>query len=888
MNIVCFGQQNWDFCWTGKQQLMTRLAQRGHRVLYIDPDMAFDVRNRRDHLRALLPEKSRFGIRDVGPGTLYVFTYHYAPALRWRLNGRRHEMLIPKIASLLGFDNPVVMSMHPDAAKRIASLDPQAVLYQAIDEWTGFGQFEGQSEAEQIRAREEDLIRSCEIAFGVSPVLKERMEKVNPRTYLLESGADVDHFAPGRLARAAGHPAIKDLPHPRLGFVGQVDARLDQDLLVHIARSRPDWHIILAGRQHAEVDFSAVQRESNIHLLGYQPYDQLPNVVREFDVCLVPYKSTNLTNSCSPLKVFEYLATGKPVVSTPLLGLGSSRDAVRIATTADEFVSAVERALANPEEGRELRLARAEENSWHRRVDFLESCMREAIVLARRSGHRPGASRPKSLSKARRILVARSGDVREVIATLPMISTLRKRLPEAQIILGVQSADPARQLLADSKDVQEIRELSHSEAAKGFDLTFPAGNATDPTRHASVDYMEAAGLLNGSDPSHIAPKLPWTREEAATVGDTFLRSAGVPEGARVVVVHAGAEHEARRWPAEFFSVLIDRVLAAHPDTWIALTRTGRELPVRLDIGAREPSRVVDAASDLRTTLGIIARADAVVASDNDAMHLARTIGTPLVAVLGPENDSRWGPSPVGSGPAISLRNLVPCAPCERKTCNVHYCMRSIKPEKVVAELEALLAGVTSDETSYPLVRKHTRMNWDAVAHAGFTVPEVSVLLLRDGAQQLVGRKDQNIGLDEMLSDISLQTYSNIRTYVVRPASDTSRNASSGSDILVDPTNPAAAWRSILDQVSGEFLAPMIPEVRWVPGTLAAHIAALTRFPDAAASYPQRAGCDASLLVVRRSAVEGLLRSGSSLLSGFLSADRKLVPADVSLPLLLSK
>jgi hypothetical protein len=177
------------------------------------------------------------------------------------------------------------------------------------------------------------------------------------------------------------------------------------------------------------------------------------------------------------------------------------------------------------------------------------------------------------------------------------------------------------------------------------------------------------------------------------------------------------------------------------------------------------------------------------------------------------------------------------------------------------------------------------MNWDAIAHAGFAIPRVSVLVLQDGTQELVGSHTESISLEDMLSDVYLQTYPNIEARIVR----TIHAGHNGDprDVQVNANSAAEAWRTILDAVSGEFLAPMIPEVRWVPDTIAAHIAVLTRRPEAVASYPSRATRNPSLLVVRRSAVEELMTRGEFSFATLVSQG-KVVPADVSLPLLLRK
>jgi glycosyltransferase involved in cell wall biosynthesis len=381
MDVVCFGQQNWDHCWTGKQHLMTRLAARGHRVLYVDPDIEAPLRTA-DPGRAHPPDGG--GLREVA-SRLFVFTHRYSPLLRWRVSLWRHARLVRAWVHRLGFHEPIGLTLLPRAREWIDLVQPAARVHYAIDEMTAYG---GIAEADKprIRALEETLVRRSQVSLAISPRLLQRLRRIQPRTYLLPSAADVEHFRPGRLPRPAGDPALAALrPAPIVGLVGQIDERIDQALLTEIARARPDWSIVLVGRVKPGVDLSALERCSNAHWIGYRPFAELPRILAEMDVCIVPYRPGPLTHSCSPLKVYEYLAAGRPVVSTPLEGLLQCSEVIETAYDPSGFLAAIERALADPEHGRERRLAVAAANSWTHRVVELERRLEEALALSRRA-----------------------------------------------------------------------------------------------------------------------------------------------------------------------------------------------------------------------------------------------------------------------------------------------------------------------------------------------------------------------------------------------------------------------------------------------------------------------------------------------------------------------
>ncbi|MFO7654960.1 MAG: glycosyltransferase family 9 protein [Candidatus Krumholzibacteriia bacterium] len=499
MDIVCFGQQNWDYCWTGKQQLMTRLAARGHRVLYVDSHWSREVSGPREQFRALTPVRHQIGLRYEGPGELHVFTYRYAPWLRWRLNQLRYPSVLQGIIDARGFTAPVALALRPPALPLLRQLRTDGSIYYAVDEMTVTGARAPETQR-LVRAQEEAMLRYVDVALGVSRRLARRFATVNPVSYYLPNGADVTHFSPEHLASVDGHERVSTLPRPRIAFVGQVDERMDQDLLVALARARPRWQLVLAGRVRPGTDVSRMAAVPNIHVLGYQPYADLPRVLREVDACIVPYRRTELTRSCNPLKVFEYLATGLPVVATPLDGLAWCDDVIELASGPEAFGSALERVLSAPHRGREARLQRAGDNSWDRRVDELEERLREAksVSLRRRTETKAlaavGRDRPslerrgrtvraasrlagriyqggrmlerlatgKPPRRVERILVAQRSRMGDLVLLLPMLRALRRQFPDARLDLGLgrePAWDPRPLLGPDLVDDVKVIEL---------------------------------------------------------------------------------------------------------------------------------------------------------------------------------------------------------------------------------------------------------------------------------------------------------------------------------------------------------------------------------------------------------------------------------------------
>ncbi len=498
MDILCFGQQNWDFCWTGKQHLMTRLARRGHRILYVDRRPS----GQRLATWPLVRQISSGNLPGLTPlptgarGSLWVFTPQTFAALGWRRSEacRLHHLRLAM--RHIGLCAEAMLVLHPYAFPLAEKLPVTGTVFYGIDEYSAYGTNVANEESE-IRDFENRMIDRAQICLAISPRLLARYHRRHPRSFLLPSGADVDHFAPGQLERFRPHPDLQGAGTPVLGFIGQVDERLDQDLLRTLAQRQPQWQFALAGRIKEGLDLGRLKDLPNVRFLGYQPHEYLPRIARAVDVWLVPYHQTDLTHSCNPMKVYEYLATGRPIVATPLDGLADVRKGIALAEGIDPFERAIQAALANPERARAERLAMAEQLNWENRVDALEEFLMRAVELGAGADGRPRAtgkiiaarkaararlfpsgvneygqwiecSPPRFADRStarcsrlagslfhagrftaralrgntpcgiRRILVLSGSRLGELIGILPMMAALRSAFPKAHLSLAIQ------------------------------------------------------------------------------------------------------------------------------------------------------------------------------------------------------------------------------------------------------------------------------------------------------------------------------------------------------------------------------------------------------------------------------------------------------------------
>jgi glycosyltransferase involved in cell wall biosynthesis len=291
----------------------------------------------------------------------------YSAARRWL--DRRH------LGWRGGID--VVYVSHPMHA---AVLDecPDTVL--TVFDWTDdFSLFRSLAPGERAALADatDRLLRRVDLVVAVSRTLCDRARAAGRPVEWLPNATDLSGLCDGTLT---GADPLAGIPRPRLGYVGQLANRLDYPLLEAIARAEPGWSLVLIGpvwpSDRARVD--ALARRPNVHLLGPREHAELPRILRRLDVCLLPHTVDALTDTMDPIKLYDYLAGGRPIVSTPVAGTSRLGDAIAVAGTPDTFIESVRRALVKPEEGAERRRALAVSNSWDRRAEELLGHLRAA------------------------------------------------------------------------------------------------------------------------------------------------------------------------------------------------------------------------------------------------------------------------------------------------------------------------------------------------------------------------------------------------------------------------------------------------------------------------------------------------------------------------------
>ena len=365
-DLLYFAAVDWGHTWQRPQQLASRLARRG-RLVYVEPP---GLRSARPAdvprlLRRLRPAASTPATEGVSLCRSLVVPFR-GSALVTRLNGRLLRRAAEQALERAGLREPGVWVgvPSPEVVEAVRGLRGRPLVYDCLDRFALF-----HPDGRAIDQAETEIAARADLVLATSHVLFERMCALNPRTLLVPNGVDVGHFATAQGAAPA--PAdLAGVAHPILGYVGEIADWFDVELAEALARN-PRWSLVLIGPLRSKRARRLLARP-NVRLLGPRPYADLPRYLSRFDVCLLPFTLSALTAAVSPVKLYEYLASGRPVVSTPLPEVQPFRHVVSVATAAD-FPAAVEAALeaADDADARERRLCVARENTWDQRVETI-------------------------------------------------------------------------------------------------------------------------------------------------------------------------------------------------------------------------------------------------------------------------------------------------------------------------------------------------------------------------------------------------------------------------------------------------------------------------------------------------------------------------------------
>ena len=339
--IVVLSHLRWDFVFQRPQHVLSRLAQTRPVTVVEEPVHDPDAA---PHLEFIDAAPGVTVLRPHTPVDEPGFSDAQIAAV---------EPLLRKWAvetEVLGACN--AWTYTPLATPLLDALEPRAVVYDCMDELSAFDHAPA-----ELLDRERDLLARADLVFTGGPSLYRAKKDRHESVHCFPSSVDAAHFGQARPGAAPlAEPADqRELGHPRLGFFGVIDERLDREVVAELAASHPDWQIVMVGPV-VKIDPASLPQAPNLHWLGGKSYDELPAYLAGWDVCLLPFARNRSTEFISPTKTLEYFAAERPTVSTPITDVAEPyADLVRLGGTPAAFVAACEDALAADEADRQRR-----------------------------------------------------------------------------------------------------------------------------------------------------------------------------------------------------------------------------------------------------------------------------------------------------------------------------------------------------------------------------------------------------------------------------------------------------------------------------------------------------------------------------------------------------
>ncbi len=386
VGIVYFGNDWFAENRTSSHHIARRLAGRT-RLLYVDsPGMRAPSASGRDLKRIWRKVSQTFQrARRVEPGLWHCTV----PQLPWRsipvmgaLNRWFGPWAVRRAMRDAGIRRAVLWFVVPHPAFMLDVLPRQLAVYYCIDDYASHPGVD----VDAIRACDERLSRDADLLFVAPPALMPAKLELNPAARFSPHGVDVALFSQAQEDATAVPAAASALGRPVIGYFGLLAGWTDIELIAWLARQRPQWSFLLVG--HAKVDLDALAGLTNITLAGPQPYESLPNWAKAFDVAIIPYRQNQQVRNSNPLKLREYLATGKPIVSVPTPEVDRFASLVRIANGREEFLAALEQALVDDDPAQcRRRIEAVRGMSWDHRVEetlaVVASALRERETARR-------------------------------------------------------------------------------------------------------------------------------------------------------------------------------------------------------------------------------------------------------------------------------------------------------------------------------------------------------------------------------------------------------------------------------------------------------------------------------------------------------------------------
>ena len=387
--FIVFSHLRWDFVWQRPQQILSRLAAR-HPVLFVEE-----------------PYYGKSTLSRLDISSPFKNIVRVVPQLNDPLRNK-YDMSIQIVCDLLHiefqrnmqlarqFREPALWFYTPMPSPVVLKeFDPIGVIYDCMDELAQF-----KDAPHDIRYREKQLMNNADIVLAGGRKLYEAKAPLHPCVHFFGCGVDIDHYSKARALDTVIPEDVRDLSGPIVGYFGVIDERLDYELIAHISQAKPDWNIVMVGPV-VKVNPADLPQAKNIHWLGQRDYQVLPNYVKCFDICMMPFALNEATEYINPTKTLEYMAARKPIISTAVADVVKNfSPIVRIAHSHEDFVQQLDTLRNADDAGLDAGLAMARNSTWTSIVGQIDKLITDAVLIRANDPERSFFINQTAVSKA--------------------------------------------------------------------------------------------------------------------------------------------------------------------------------------------------------------------------------------------------------------------------------------------------------------------------------------------------------------------------------------------------------------------------------------------------------------------------------------------------------
>lgn len=378
-DLLFVSMENWDEIWRRNQFVVAELARRfpERKILFVGLARDFSHAIRKRDFVSLRGETLQplVDFPNVYLTNTPKFLPNTVPQCR-KFNEATLRRHLKKAARKLGIKTPILWLNPHSAVHLVGKMGESGSVYDITDDWTQFSSKD--AEKQLIIAQDKALCRAASATIVCSSHLYELKKNLARRLFLIQNGVDVEHY------KRVAHNRLSSTRSPVFGYTGSIHAdRVDTNLVLELARAFPAGRVLLVGPNMLPAATTAkLQAQPNIEIRGAVPYHEIPQIMSAFDVCVVPHVETPFTESLNPIKLWEYLAAGKPIVSTNVAGFREFAGLCRVASGKDAFIAACREAAEEAASDNASQIAARQKealgHSWTKRVDEIV-CVLESL-----------------------------------------------------------------------------------------------------------------------------------------------------------------------------------------------------------------------------------------------------------------------------------------------------------------------------------------------------------------------------------------------------------------------------------------------------------------------------------------------------------------------------